>query len=60
MRSQYNLSYYVRSSRPEVFFKKGVLKHFSNFTGKHLCWSLFFDKVAGLRLATLFKKETIT
>ena len=26
-------------------------------TGKHLCRSLFFDKVAGLRLAKLLKKR---
>ena len=26
---------------PEVFRKKGVLKHFPIFTRKHLCWSLF-------------------
>ena len=25
-----------RSSRPEVFCKKGVLKNFAKFTGKHL------------------------
>ena len=29
-----------RSSRPEVFCKKGVLKNFGKFTGKHLCQSL--------------------
>ena len=38
-----------RSSRPEVFYKKGVLRNFSKFTGKLLCQSLFFNKVAGLR-----------
>ena len=38
-----------RSSRPEVFCK-GVLRNFTKFTGKHLCQSLFFNKVAGLRL----------
>ena len=26
-----------RSSRPEVFYKKGVLRNFTKFTGKHLC-----------------------
>ena len=35
-----------RSSRPEVFCKKGVLRNFTNFTGKDLCQSLFFNKVA--------------
>ena len=38
-----------RSSRPEVFCKKGVLRNFTKFTGKHLCQRLFFNKVAGLR-----------
>ena len=36
-----------RTSRPEVFCKKGVLRNFTKFTGKHLCQSLFFNKVAG-------------
>ena len=43
------------SSCPEVFFKKGVLKNFAKFTGKNLCQSLFFNKVAGLNPATLLK-----
>ena len=46
-----------RSSRPEVFCKKGVLRNFAKFTGKHLCQSLFFNKVAGLRPSTLLKKR---
>ena len=29
--------------------RKAVLKNFTKFTGKHLCQSLFFNKVAGLR-----------
>ena len=41
---------HFRSSRPEVFSKKGVLTNFKKFTGKDLCQSLFFDKVAGLSL----------
>ena len=24
-----------------MFFKTGILKYSANFTGKHLCWSLF-------------------
>ena len=31
----------VRSSSPEVFCKKGVLRNFAEFTGKHLCIILF-------------------
>ena len=38
-----------RSSRPDVFCEKGVLRNFAKFTGKHLCQSLFLNKVAGLR-----------
>ena len=32
--------------QPEVLCKKGVFKKFAKFTGKHLCQSLFFNKVA--------------
>ena len=46
-----------RSSRPEVFCRKGALKNFPKFTGKHLCQSLFYNKVAGLGSSTLFKKR---
>ena len=45
------------SSCPEVFYKKDVLRNFAKFTGKHLCRTLFFTKVAGLRPTTLFKKR---
>ena len=31
-------------SRPEVFCKKGGLKTYTEFTGKHLLWSLFLIK----------------
>ena len=37
-----------RSSRPEVLRQKGVLENFTKFAGKHLCQSLFFNKVADL------------
>ena len=36
-----NLLSTYRSGRPEVFYKKGVLRNFAKFTGKHLCQSLF-------------------
>ena len=38
-----------RSSRPDVFCKKVVLRKFTKFTGKHLHQSLYFNNVAGLR-----------
>ena len=34
----------------------GVLKNFANFTGKHLCWSLFFYKVASLQACNVIEK----
>ena len=46
----------IRSSRQEVFCKKGVLRNFAKLTGKHLCQSLFFNKVADLKY---IKKETL-
>ena len=48
---------YIRSSRPEAFCKIGVLRNFAKFTGKQLCQSLFFNKVAGLWSTTLLKKR---
>ena len=32
---------------PWGVLSKDVLKNFAKFTGKHLCWSLLFNKVAG-------------
>ena len=39
-----------RGSRSHMFFKIGVLKNFTIFTGKHLCWSLFLIKLQAFRL----------
>ena len=44
-----------RSSYPKAFCEKGVLKNFAKCKGKHQCWGLFFNTVAGLRPATLLK-----
>ena len=44
-----------RSSCPEVFFKKSVLRNFAKFTRKHLCQRLFFNKVA----CNYIKKEAL-
>ena len=41
-----------------MFCKKGVLKHFTKFIGKHLCQNLFFIKVTGWPLK-LYKKGTL-
>ena len=45
----------LQKQPPELFYKKSVLKNFAKFTRKHLCQSLFFNKVAGLRP----KRETL-
>ena len=45
------------SSHCRCSVKKGDLKNFAKSIGKHLCQSLFFNKVAGLRSATLLKKR---
>ena len=34
-----------RSSRLQIFFKMVVLKSPTNFSGKHLCWSLFLKNL---------------
>ena len=49
-----------RSSCQEVFSKKDVLRNFANL--KHLCQSLFFNKVAGLKPegCNFIKKGTMT
>ena len=39
--------------------KRGVLRNFTKFTKKHLCQSLFFNKVAGLRVTTSECKRPI-
>ena len=36
-----------RNSHQRCSIKKDVLKNFAKFTGKHLCQSLFFNKVVG-------------
>ena len=47
----------LKCGRPEVFCKKGVLRNFTQFTRKHVCQSLFLNKGADLRSATLLKKK---
>ena len=49
----------LRSSRQEVFCEKAVFRNFTKFTGKHMCQSLYFDKVAG-QACNFVKRETLT
>ena len=48
---------YSRSSHQRCSIKIGALKNIAKFTRKHLCQSLFFSKVTGLRDTTLSKKR---
>ena len=50
----------VQKQTPEVFCRKGVLKNFAIFTGKHLCWRFFLRKLQIWRLATLLKRDPNT
>ena len=45
----------VKKQPPWCSMKKDVLRNFAKLTGKHLCQSLFFNKVA----ATLLKKRLL-
>ena len=39
-----------------MFCKKGVLRNFAKFTGKHLCQRLLFNKVAGRACKSLWHR----
>ena len=55
---QWVSEYFVfRSSHQKCSARKRVLRSFTKFRWKHLCQSLFFNKVAGLGPATLLKKR---
>ena len=41
-----------------MFCKKGLLKNSTNFTGKHLSWSLFLIKLQAFSIATLLKRDS--
>ena len=47
---KYDFQFIVhRSSHQRCSRIRGVLRNFTEFTGKHLCQGLFLNKVAGLR-----------
>ena len=45
----------IRSSQRRRSVKKGAVRNFAKFTGKQLCQSLFFNKVAGLEFCKISK-----
>ena len=48
------------SSQRRCFVLKGVLRNFEKVTGKHLCQSLFYNKVAGWGLQLYQKRDSAT
>ena len=40
--------------------KKGVLRNFAKFPGKHMCQRLFFNKVAGQALGLYFYQKIVS
>ena len=45
----------LKRQPPKLFCKKGILKNFAVFTGKHLCWSLFLIKMQSFRPVNIAK-----
>ena len=46
-----------RSNCLELFKETGASKNFAKFTGEHLSWGVFLNKVVGWRPASLLKKR---
>ena len=51
---------WIESSHQTCSIKKGVLKNFTKFTGKHLCQNFLFNKVAGLRQLWCFPVQVFS
>ena len=49
----------IRSSRPELFYKKDILNNFAKFTEKNMCHSLAFNIFAGPGSCIFAKKDTL-
>ena len=56
----YLLESNFRSSLRRCSIKKGVLRNFAKLTGKQLCQSLLFNKVADFRPSLLLKRDSGT
>ena len=52
-------SYDMKKQQTEVFYKKDVLKSFTKFTGKHLCWSLYFNELITCEFCEVFRNDNI-
>ena len=47
---------HIQKQPLELFYKTAILRNFVIFTAKHLCWGLFFIKVAGFQASNCIKK----
>ena len=47
-----------RRSHVRCSIKKAVLKNFAIFTGKQLCWSLFFIKLQGFQACNFIGRDS--
>ena len=41
-------------SHSQMFFNTVILRNFAIFTGKHVCWSLFLNRISGLKATQVF------
>ena len=48
-----------RSSHQRCSVKKGVLRNFAKFIRKHLCQSISFNEIAGLKVCNFIKREIL-
>ena len=55
--SKNSCKFLLQRNPSEVLNKKRFLEKFAKITANHLCGSVFFNKVAGLRRATLLKRR---
>ena len=53
------LGVFMEKQPSEGFFKKVFMGNFPEFTKKHLCRNIFFDKVKPCRSATSLKIESL-
>ena len=47
-----------RSRHQRCSIEQAILKNFAIFTGKHLWWTLFFNRVAGLKTCSCIKRAS--
>ena len=54
-KGRFGTGVFMQKQPSKGFFKKSVMRNFAEFTRKHLCGNLFFDKVKLCRSAASMK-----